>query len=327
MTDRVAVTGATGFIGGHLVERLIAEGRRVRALARSFNRLPPGVRNCVDVVVGGLESRAAVGRTLHGADTVFHLAGLAAAWSPREDDYFATNVAGVRRLLGAARREGVRRVVHVSTVLTLLPHLRHATPYAASKLEGERRVQAYVASGGDAVIVHPCRVYGPGPLNDANGATRLIRTFAFGHLAVLLRDGGARGNYVHVDDVVDGLLLAANRGETGGSYVLGGENCSLAELFELVAELTGVRRPRLPVPRTAALTLAGVLEACGRLGAPVPITRAWVRSFFQDQAVDIAPTTAALGFHPRSLRVGLAETIAWLRQQKGGVPCEMPSAA
>lgn len=327
MTDRVAVTGATGFMGSHLVRRLVGEGKRVRVLARSFNRLSPEVRNLVDVVVGGVQQQECVRRTLEGADTVFHLAGLATAWSPCEADYFTVNVDGVRRLLKAARSEGVRRVVHVSTILTRLRPLRVPTPYAASKMQGERLVRAYTAAGGDAVIVQPCRVYGPGPLNDANGATKLIRNFLFSPCPVRLRDAGVRGNYVHVDDVVEGLLLAASRGEAGASYVLGGQNCSTAELFALVAELTGTRRRCLAVPPTAALALAGVMEAFGLLGAPVLISRAWVRTYLQDQAVDIRPTTTALGFHPRSLHTGIAQTVAWLRETNGGAPCEMPRAA
>jgi nucleoside-diphosphate-sugar epimerase len=316
--DRALVTGATGFIGRRLVRRLVGEGTSVRVLARSPDRVAPELRSHVEVVVGDLEQPDSLREATDGVDVVYHLAGLAAAWARRSDDFFVVNVDGVRELVDAAEQSGVRRIVHVSTVLTLFPSDGvEPTPYVASKREGERIIRQYVAAGGDAVIVHPCRVYGPGPLNDANGATRLLRSFLWGPLPVRLRDGGVRANWVHVDDVAEGLVLAARQGEPGESYVLGGENRSVEELLELAADVAGVRRRSLAVPPILALGIAGALELGGRLGAPVPITRTWVRSFLLDQAVDIGPTRAALGYHPRPLREGLTQTIEWLEHRNG----------
>lgn len=317
MSRLAAVTGATGFIGTHLVERLITEGTPVRALVRSPARLRPRLRERVQLVTGTLADPDAIRRAVDGASVVYHLAGLAAAWTRQNDDFFAVNLEGVRRVLVAAQLAGVDRVVHVSTILARFPTPAVPTPYWASKQLGERLVRRHVAAGGDAVIVQPCRVYGPGPLHDANGATRLIRSFLSGRFPVCLRDGGVRGNWVHVDDVVEGMVLAARCGRPGETYVLGGENASVEELLELVAELSG-RKPRaIRVPPPLALAAAGALELGGRLGAPVPISRGWVRTFLQDQAVDIGPTMRELGYHPRPLRVGVAETIAWLRSGGG----------
>lgn len=318
MSGLAAVTGATGFIGRRLTERLVADGQGVRILVRSPDRVPPSLRERVAVVVGDLGRPETVRRAVSGAETVYHLAGLASAWSAHEADYFDVNVEGVRRVLVAAEREGVDRIVHVSTVLTLFPPDGRQTPYETSKRRGERLVQRYVAAGGDAVITHPCRVYGPGPLNDANGATRLIRSFLEDQVSFRLRDGGVRGNWVHVDDVVAGLLLAARNGRAGGHYVLGGENCSVADLLRIAADVAGVRRRCLAVPPAAALCVAGLLELAGRAGAPVPVTRGWVRTFLRDQAVDLRETIDAIDFHPRPLRDGLRETIDWLHTLDGG---------
>lgn len=317
MTGPVVVTGATGFIGTRLVERLLDDGVTVRALVRSPERMAEPLRDRVQLYVGGLES-SPLRRAMKGATTVLHLAGLATAWAPNPGEYYEVNVEGVRSVLRAAGREGIDRVVHVSTVLTLLSNGAASTPYGASKRMGDRVVQRYVDSGGDAVTVHPCRVYGPGPLNDANGATRLIRSYLRDPVPVRLRDGGARGNWVHVDDVAQGIILAAERGEPGGSYALGGENCSVEELLELVAEVSGRERRTLAIPPALALTAGGLFELGGRFGAPVPITRGWVRDFLQDHDVDIGPTTEALGYRPRPLREGLAQTVEWLRNRDGG---------
>lgn len=316
MSDPVAVTGATGFIGTHLVRRLVDTDVPVRALVRSPDRMSPALRARVDMVQGTLEEPDTLRRLVDGAATLYHLAGLAAAWAPRTSDFFTVNVEGVRRVLAAADETGVGRVVHVSTVLTRFPVEDVPTPYLASKHLGERLVLRFVDAGGRAVIVQPCRVYGPGPLNDANGATKLLDTFLHDPLCVRLRDGGVRASWVHVDDVVDGLILAASRGETGGSYVLGGETVSVQGLLQLTGEIAGRRRRCLAVPPVLALAIAGLLEIGGRVGLPVPITRDWVRSFLRDQTVDIGPTCEALGYRPRPLREGLAETIEWLQQRR-----------
>lgn len=318
LSGPAAVTGATGFIGTHLVERLVDDGVPVRAMVRSPSRMAPELRARVEVVVGTLEEPAALRRLMDGAATVFHLAGLASAWTRSTDDFFTVNVEGTRRVLAAAGEAGVPRVVHVSTVLTRFAVDEAPTPYVASKHIGEHLAQRYVRDGGDAVIVQPTRVYGPGPLNDANGATRLVDAYLHAPVCVRLRDGGVRASWVHVDDVVQGMILAARRGEIGEAYVLGAENASVAELLGLTGELAGARRRCIAVPPAVALVIAGALELGGRLGLPVPITRSWVRSFLQDQTVDIAPTRQALGYHPHSLRQGLARTIEWLRERKDG---------
>lgn len=318
MSDPVAVTGATGFIGTQLVRRLVDTDVPVRALVRSADRMPQELRARVDVVLGTLEQPEALRRLADGAHTLYHLAGLAAAWAPRKSDFFTVNVEGVRRTLAAAESAGVRRVVHVSTVLTRFPVQDVPTPYLASKHLGERLVLKYVEAGGDAVIAQPCRVYGPGPLNDANGATKLLDTFLRGPVCLRLRDGGVQASWVHVDDVVEGLTLAARHGDTGSSYVLGGETRSVQGLLQLSAEIAGVRRRCLAVPPALALALAGLLEIGGRVGLPVPITRDWVRSFLQDQTVDVGPTREALAYRPRPLREGLAQTIQWLRERREG---------
>lgn len=319
MSRPVLVTGASGFIGTHLVRRLVEEeGVAVRALVRSPARMAADLRDRVELITGNLARVDTIKQAMEGTGVVFHLAGLATAWAPDSRAYFDVNVDGVRRVLVAAARTGAGRVVHVSTVLTLFSDEAAPTPYAASKRMGERLVRRYVAAGGDAVVVRPCRVFGPGPLNDANGATKLIRSYLRGPVAIRLKDGGVRANWVHVDDVVQGLILAARCGSPGASHVLGGENRSVQELLELVAEISGTRRRTLAVPAPLALAVGGLFELGGRVGAPVPISRGWVRSFLQCHDVDIQPTMDALGYRPRPLREGIAETVEWLRDRNGG---------
>lgn len=320
MNPWTLVTGATGLIGRYVVRRLLAGTRPVRLLAREPGRIEPEVLRRVQVVPGDVRDARALGAAVQGADTVVHLAACARAWSRDPGEFAAVNVHAVELLLEAAFDAGVRRLVHVSTCLTLpecrpgFPFAaRRPTPYEETKLVGERLVLSYAAQGRHAVIVHPTRVYGPGPLNDANGVTRMIALYLKGPLVFRLDDGDVLANYVHADDVAAGILQSAELGGTGSHYVLGGENSSFRRLLGLVGELAGLRRPVIPLPRPAALAVAHAAQLWGRLGGAVPITPDWVRSYFEDQRIDIAPTRRELGYAPRSLAQGLKETIEWLR--------------
>jgi nucleoside-diphosphate-sugar epimerase len=314
MIGVAVVTGATGLIGRHLVERLLARGTTVRALVRAPDRLglrPPGL----EVVAGGLDTPALT-RALDGAEVVFHLAACARAWSRDPDEFTEVNVRAVDRLLRAARAADVRRVIHVSTVLTFPPFRAGTTsiPYVETKRRGEALVAEYAAAGGGAVVVHPTRVYGPGPLNDANGVTRLVAQCLAGPVVFRLDDGGVQANYVHAADVAAGMMLAAERGVSGAHYVLGGENSSLGDLLRLTAQLAHVKPRIVPLPRPAALTAAHASMLWARLGGTALITPAWVLSYFDDQRVDVSDTCRALGYRYRPLAVGLEETILWLRR-------------
>lgn len=315
------VTGATGFIGNYLVRRMLTEGTGIRVLVRTPERLDADVRSQVEIVRGDIRSTAAVERAVRGAHTILHLAAHARAWSRTPSDFTAVNVQGVERLLDAAAHEEVRRLVHVSTILTLPPYRtapacgRHAapTPYESSKLAGERLVEAYAAGGRHAVIVHPTRVFGPGPLTDANGVTKMIAFYLRGRFRLRIADGDVLANYVHAEDVAYGIMRAAESGRSGAHYVLGGEeNVSLAALLALVGELAGIHHGVLALPPFAAFAVARAAELWGRLGGRPPLTPSWVRSFLEDRRVDITPTRQELGYAPRSLRQGLRETIAWL---------------
>jgi nucleoside-diphosphate-sugar epimerase len=322
MTAPVLVTGASGLIGRHVVARLLAAGRPVRVLVRERSRLEPGVGGRVCVVDGDLRNPRALARAVEGAGTILHLAACARAWSRDPEEFAAVNVQAVGSLLDAAADAGVERFVHVSTVLTL-PGLRpegwqssrRLTPYEETKLIGERLVDGYAAMGRHAVVVHPTRVYGPGPLNDANGVTRLVALYLSSPVVLRLNDGDVLANYVHAGDVAEGILLAGERGRSGRHYVLGGENSSLRGVLHLVGELSGIRRRTLAVPLTAALAAAHAAVLWGHLGGRAPITPAWMRSYFDDQRVDVTPSCRELGYHYRPLREGLQETIAWLRQR------------
>jgi farnesol dehydrogenase len=312
MSTLAAVTGGTGFIGGALVRRLLADGNRVRLLVRRNTSNVQPVAGSIELVHGDIRDADAVRAALDGAQTVYHLAGCAKAWASEPGEFEAVNVTGTRHVLAAARATGVHRVVHVSTSLADAPETALLTEYQRSKRAAETVVDEHVRTGGDAVVVRPTRVYGPGPLCQSNSVTRAIALYRRGVLRVRLADADVRANYVFVDDVVDGLLAAAARGRAGAQYTLAGANATFVELLETVGRVVGRVRRTLPLPDPAARSVAVVSEWLARLGLEPLITRDWLDLLRCDWPVAADPDAARVGFTARSLEDGVRTTVAWL---------------
>lgn len=312
----VAVTGGTGFIGSQLVYRLAKSGARVRALARRpGHTLPAPLRDpAVSLIQGDLADQGALARLVQGAAVVYHLAGYAKPWARDPDTFHRVNARGTRAVCEVCRSGGAGRLVYVSTNLVEVEGRpeRVLTGYQRSKIEAETIVGEFVAAGGDAVIVRPARVYGPGRLTEANAVTRLLRLYRAGLFRFRLADRGARGSWVHVDDVVGGMIAAAARGRRGVAYILGGENASLAELLAIAGSVIGSERVVFSLPAALARAVGRAVEVFGMFGVTPPITRNWVDLFLLDWPSSSDRAREDFGYAPRGLRDGVRQTVAWL---------------
>ena len=311
------MTGGTGFIGSQLVHRLSRSGVAVRALARRpAGELPAPLRaENVTLVTGDVSDAPALRQLVEGAGVVYHLAGCARPWTPDPSEPVRVNVLGTQHVLEAARHAGVARVVHTSTNLVEgadRPE-RILTSYQRTKITAEAAVQEYVAAGGDAVIVRPGRVYGPGPLTEANTVTRIVQQYLAGTFRVRLADGDVRGSWVYVDDVVSGLTAAAARGRRGSAYTLTGGNASMREFLDVLAEVSGRQRRVAALSPGLARAAADAMETLAIFGIAPPITREWVELFLLDWPSESDAAARDLAVETRSLRDGLAATVAWLR--------------
>ncbi len=280
----------------------------------------------LDHVQGDLQDREATARAMTGVDTVLHLAALATAHSPDPERYMRDNSEAVGMLLDEAARAGVRRFVHVSTVAAQpparparqwgVPH--RPTLYALSKIASEQLVLQYAAAGHEAVIVRPTRVYGPGPWNDANGTTCMMAMYLRGRFRFRLADGDVQANYVHVNDVVRGILQAAERGRSGVGYQLGGQNATLRDFLRTISEVSGIERLVVPIPPQIVAPIAHLAACWGRLGGHPSLTPEWLNNFLEHRPVDISRTRRDLGYRPLTLREGVAQTLPWLLTPFGG---------
>jgi nucleoside-diphosphate-sugar epimerase len=312
----ILVTGGTGFIGSHLLDKLSALGQPARCLLRRKarpRRLPAGI----EAAYGDLTSGEGVAEAVRGADTVIHLAGVTKALAAR--DYYTGNVRATETLVRAVAGRAIR-LVHVSTLAAIGPsgdgtpvdedaQPRPLTDYGKSKLEAERTVRA-LAPG--AVIVRPPVVYGP---RDTD-VFQLLRSISKGWILEIA--GGERWfSAIYVRDLVEGLL-AATRGAAGRAYFLAHpEPVSWSELGAAAARIMA-RRPRVVrVPPSVAYAVSLGAEAWAHITRqPGIISREKVaEARCRWWTCDTRRAAAELGFVARTpLATGLAETLAWYKE-------------
>jgi nucleoside-diphosphate-sugar epimerase len=318
--DRLFVTGGSGFIGGALIRRLVAEGHQVRALTRSPRSAEAVARAGAEPVDGDLDSFAALESGAEGCGTAFHCAAHLGDWGAREE-FERVNVGGTQRLLHACRAAGVRRFVHVGTEAALLnggplvdaneevplrPDSRAL--YSATKARAEQAVRTASGGGFETIVVRPRLVWGQGDTTLLPVLADAVRSGRFAWIG----GGRHRTSTTHVDNVVEGLLLGAERGRPGQAYfVTDGEPVVFREFLTDLLATQGLTPPdrSLPRPAAAALAAGGELlwSKLGLRGQP-PLTRLayWLTAL--ECTIDTSRARAELGYLPvRTIEEGLAE--------------------
>ncbi len=254
---KVLVTGATGFIGGNLARELWRRGDDVRALVRpGSNRLT--IENTgIAPIEGDILDRQSIDRAVEGCEAVFHVAAAYTFWSRDPAGVSRTNVAGTLNVLEAARQAGVSRTVYTSTVGTvglvkdglgdedtpLDPKSLHGH-YKRSKFQAEQEALALAAAGMPLVVVNPTAPVGPWDVKPTPTG-KMVLDFLRRKIPAYLKTGM---NLVDVADVVDGHILALEKGKSGERYILGNRNVSLKEIFDILSAQTGLPAPRIRVP-------------------------------------------------------------------------------
>ena len=319
---RVLVTGASGFIGRHVVEHALRRGCEVVALVRN-RRTYQAPEGAVAVVEGDVRDPECLRSAMRGVDAVIHLAALYTFDSAAAQDVHEVNVGGTGNVLHAALAAGVERIVYTGTVGgTAFSKVRLATEedlapsrlmrgaYKRSKFDAEGLVRQMAEQGAPVVTVCPTAPIGPGDEKPTPTGS-IVRDFVAGRMRAYVDTGL---NFVHVDDVAEGHLLALERGMPGARYLLGNVdgNLTLAQAFGILSDLTGVPAPRVRLPHTAVLAAAWASEVVGRMRrrpAAIPLeavhmaaTRMWV---------DPSWSVRELGLPQTPVRQAFQEAVAW----------------
>ncbi len=337
VAKRYFVTGAAGFVGTRLVQTLVERGELVRAMYyRTKPTAPPGFawgdsspfkNERLELVSGDITDRESLRRGMDGCTHVFHVAAYARNWAADSNVFTSSNIEGVKNVFAVARELGVQRTVWTSSVATFgptrsgqigdedMPRItdRYFTEYEAAKVAAEREALTLAAKGFPVVIVNPTRVYGPGHMTEGNALSRLIDSYDRGRMPLLMNRGVNVGNYVLVDDVVQGHLLAMERGRVGQRYILGGENASLKEFFRIIDRVSGKRHVQVPILGISPLVFAWFLQKRADWFGIYPcITPGWVKTFLADWAYQCDKARRELGYDPRPLEEGIRITYEWL---------------
>lgn len=325
----VFVTGATGFIGTKLVNELVRRGHTVHALTRRTSNTDGLTHERIKLFTGDLSDRSSLLKGMQGCSHVFHLAAYAKNWAPDASFYYQQNVDGTKTVFEAAKEVGARRIVFTSTIVTFGPTRKGEvgneemsritrgfyTEYEASKTAAEQEALHLAERGLPVVLVNPTRVYGPGKSTEGNSVSLMIDLYDRGRVPVLLNRGENVGNYVFVDDLVQGYFLAMQRGRIGERYILGGENVSLKRLFEIVDEVSGKRHFQINLPPKLALLYSRLEQKKAEwFGLYPQITPGWVETFLHDWAYSCAKAERELGYTITPLKVGIRITYEWLQQ-------------
>jgi nucleoside-diphosphate-sugar epimerase len=323
---RYLVTGATGFVGGHVARQLLEEGHEPVVLARTPSKAADLAAAGADVVEGDVTEKGSMRDAMDGVDGVFHLAGWYEIGADDPTLGERINVDGTRNVLELVDELGVERSVYTSTLAVnsdtggrlVDEHYRydgpHLTAYDRTKWEAHHEVVRPMAEDGLPVVtVMPGTVYGPG---DTSQLGALWPEYLRGELPVIPR----RSAYCwgHVEDIARAHLLAMERGTPGEEYIVAGEPATLVEVFELAEELTGVPAPRAVPPGVfrVASRVAGVVERVVDLPADYRAETLRVLGGVTYLG-DNEKARRELGLEHRPLREGLAELLAYELERLG----------
>jgi len=316
------LTGSTGFIGGALLSRLVAEGREVAALVRSDPDYEAVRAAGARPVRGDLLDPASLEAGMWGAGAVFHAAGVNAHCLGDSSRMLRVNVEGSLNVVRAAARCGVGRVVYTSSAAAVgeprgtigteaTRHRGHyLTRYEQSKHHAEEAVLAEAPQLGlDLVAVNPSSVQGPGR---SGGTARILIGYLNGRLRWAV---DTTLSIVFIDDCVEGHLLAESAGASGERYILNGAVLTVAEVVDVLGEITGVRRRVRYLPAGMVMAAGHVAGLASRLSwrRQAPFCAEMARALLHGHRYDGSRAARELGLRYTGITEALGRTVAWLR--------------
>lgn len=329
------VTGGTGFIGGHIINNLLTCGATVRALLRDSEKQRGFEDRGVECVLGDITNRNSLRGALIGCDVLFHLGGISKWWVHDKSEFFRVNVEGTRNVMEEALAQGVKRVVHTSSLATIrqpkgvisTEDSEHRgdfeSRYARSKYLGEREVmKLHTQRGLPVVILNPGVVIGPG---DYKTFGRMIIDYINKHLKAIPFPQTVVP-LVYIDDVVNAHSLAVERGKPGERYILVGENISIAGAFAVVEKIAGISPPEKTLSPLMLKLAATFMELQSFFtSTPPKLSRDVIRAMETGAMGDSAKARAELGVEFTPLHEALRKTILWYRDE-GKLPSDIQIA-
>lgn len=313
------VTGASGFIGRWLVRALLEQGHQVRVFGRSEKSFTDPLFNQVEKFYGDIANKDDVAKAVAGTDFVFHLAGLIAYTKNKYQEMILANVIGTQNIVDACIEHKVKKLIHMSSVVAVgasfdKKPLSESSEYNISHLnlgyfETKRQAEQIVldaAKSGKlfALCINPSTVYGPG---DAEKGSRKTQIKVARGKFPFYTGGGV--NVVHVDDLIKAVLKASEIGRSGERYIIAGENISIKQLFQMIADEAGVSAPWIKLPDW----LIHMIGKYGGENGPVNSETAWTTTLYH--WFDASKAKSELGLNPRPARKAIHDSVQWMKEQ------------
>lgn len=316
------VTGGTGFVGAHVVRRLVERGDRVTALVRPTSNDALIRRLPVEMVIGDITDLDSLLAPVSGVDELYHVAADYRLWARNPREIYLNNVQGTRNVLEAALRGSVGRIVYTSTVgclgqwkdgspadeKTPVSRERLVGHYKKSKFDAEQVALEYAGRGLNLVIVNPSTPVGPGDIKPTPTG-KIILDYLKGRMPAYVDTGL---NLVAVEDVAEGHLLAAEKGRVGEKYILGNRDMTLREMLQCLAYTANSKPPRLRIPHLVALAAAVLNTSVCRLsnrepGIPIEgVLMSRKKMFFSSEKA-----VRELGLPQSSIEEALERAVKW----------------
>jgi dihydroflavonol-4-reductase len=322
---KTLVTGGTGFVGANVVRALLKRGVEVRALVRPRSDTGNLDSLEVELVAGDLRDRGSLEAALDGCDMLYHVAAMYALWARNPREIYDSNVTGTINILEAAGQAGVQKIVYTSSVATIglpkdgtpgteevpLPPEDMVSDYKRSKYLAEQEVLKYAQRGLPVVIVNPSFPVGAWDVKPTPSG-QIIVNFLRGKIPAYVDTGL---NVVDVEDVALGHVLAAERGRIGERYILGHTNLTLPELFQLLAQVSGMNAPRIRIPYGLAYLSACASEFVARTITHKPpfATLAGVKLSRKRMFFDPSKAVQELGLPQTPAIEALSKAVQWFR--------------
>jgi nucleoside-diphosphate-sugar epimerase len=317
---RAFVTGASGFIGVHLVRQLLQQNWQVHILRHKMDL--EGLEG-YRVFRGDIRDANSLKDMFNGTDVLFHLAAALGGSRISKKEFFHINAEGTNNVLAAAAAAGVKRVIHISSAGVLgsvkenRPAKENYPPsprdfYDISKLQGEKIALQFAKKRGNVVVIRPGWVYGPSDRR----TFKLIKAVATRKFLLATR-GNVQQTPVYIDDLIRGILLCVEKGKTGEIYHLAGkESLTVKEITSSIAQAANVSFFQFPLPIFVLKAAAWKLEtAFSLLGKEAPLTRGKLAFFIHPKPLSIQKASMELGFAPQwDFKTGIAAAFSWYRE-------------
>lgn len=324
---KIMLTGGTGFIGSYVLRFLLEAGFKVNAHVRDSSKLALKNHSALRIFEGDINDLKTVNDSLSDCDVAIHLAALVRTKANNPNEFIETNYKGTENLLLASKQNGVKKFVFTSSLSahSVIPSSfvteeslrkpeKYFSEYAETKGKAEELVVNFGSNGLPYVIIYPQRLFGIGPLTDANGATKALRLYMKNKLPFLINSGNQFASWAFVEDVARGIISAAIKNVYNQKYIIGGENKTLSDVYKMADKISGKEHLKINLKSSRALSLASVIEKLAKFLRKNPfITREWLNYILDSQRVSSQKAIIELNYKITPLETALEKTINWLK--------------